>query len=356
VQQTTAEVPIALAPRPTVLLHGLWSDADTWSNYAGFQSAEHPLWQARAVDTMNTGVLLLPFGTVNTLDQNAEAAWTFIEGVRSSLNAGQVDIVAHSMGGIIIRRVLHMTAHAGAAQAAIRSIAMLGTPNGGSPCADTWAVPATEPLRPSTMSTFNDANPGYPGVFSSLAYSTRDSNTCFSVQPGDSVVPEWSARAQSVSTLIQAAGVSCGNAFTLSCIVGHTDMTADHGWFRNYVLQYLAVPSPPTESGSTAVVTPPTDTDQVLFSGSVPASAQATTVSETHPVTLAAGEKLIVSVTSSASNFAVSYPSGGSTTLVKKPSVPVYDAEIAGPLTSVNVTLSGTTTAGITWAFTKVIP
>lgn len=353
-EQSTTTLPMKLAPRPTVLLHGLWSNArQAWDEYTktnGFQQSTHPLWQAKAVTGMNTGALLSPFGVVNTVSENMEVAWTYLSNVRTSLNAQEVDIVAHSMGGIITRRLLHST-HANEARAAIRSVVMLGTPNGGSTCADTWSVKATEPLRPAVMRTFNESNPGYPGVVSSLFYSTPNSLTCLSLSRGDSVVPEWSAKAQPVNNLVKAAGSTCGSGSS-TCDIVHTSMTTDAGWFRNYVLPSLALAASPEAPTPAEPEDIPSDDDVVLAKGTAGAGA----VSQSVTLTLAANESLSVSiVTDDTTPSFTATPSGGSPmTLVQQGADPVYAATIDGPLSNVTVTLTGTTTNGLGWTFTKV--
>jgi triacylglycerol esterase/lipase EstA (alpha/beta hydrolase family) len=354
---TTTTVPITLAPRPTILLHGLWSNATkAWANYThpstGYQRATHPLWSANAVTGMNTGALLSPFGNVNTVSQNMEIAWTYLENVRTTLNAHEVDVVAHSMGGIITRRLLH-SSHATQARAAIRSVVMLGTPNGGSSCADTWSVKATEPLRPTVMRTFNDSNPGYPGVISSLFYATPSLITCTSPRQGDSVVPEWSAKAQPVNTLVKATGSDCGSSFSSPCAILHTAMTTDRGWFRKYVIPQLALAEDPSEPTPDPAESIPTDDDVVLSQG----TSDAGSVSRSVTVTLEANESLTVSiVTDEASPAFTATPGSGSpVALTKQDDQPVYSATIDGPLTATTVTLAGSTTTGIGWTFTKVM-
>jgi pimeloyl-ACP methyl ester carboxylesterase len=368
-QQTAVDVPITLAPRPTVLIHGLWSSASTWSSYAAFQSARHPLWVARAVNTMNTGALLAPFGSVKTVTENADEVWTYLQGVRTELNAGEVDLVGHSMGGIIARRLLYGD-HATDARAQIRSLVMFGTPNGGSNCAEIWSVAATAPLIPSTMTVFNLAYPGYPGVASTLVYSTQSNSTCFSPSPGDSVVPDWSAQALPVNQLIHATESDCPLAPSPpSCAISHTDMTSSEDWFRKYVVANLALAAQPDTSTMSQTAPPPIDSDDVIASGSIAASNPATSVTQSQAVELTAAQKLVVSVASDESNFTISYPDPAgvgtpptiTTTLTKVGGQPVYQATITGPLgdpaatpSTVLVTLSGTTTKGMGWTFTRM--
>lgn len=348
-EQSTTTVQMKLAPRPTILLHGLWSSASTWSNYSTWQLEVHPLWGAFAVDTMNTGALFSPFGAVNTVSQNADNAWAFLQARRVALNATEVDIVGHSMGGIITRRMLHST-YGSEARQAIRSVVMLGTPNGGSSCADTWSVKATEPLRPAVMRTFNESNSGYPGVVSSLFYSTPNALTCLSLSRGDSVVPEWSAKAQEVNHLVKASGSDCGSGSS-TCDIAHTSMTTDRGWFRKYVVSSLGLainPPSPTPDPADPI---PTDEDVVLAKGTSGAGA----VSQAVTLTLAANESLSVSVvTNDPTPSFTATPGGGAPVTLTEQTDDVYAATIDGPQSNVTVTLSGTTTNGVGWTFTKV--
>lgn len=159
------------------------------------------------------------------------------------------------------------------------------------------------------MTVFHLAYPGYPGVASTLVYSTQSNSTCFSPSPGDSVVPDWSAQALPVNQLIHATESDCPLAPSPpSCAISHTDMTSSEDWFRKYVVANLALAAQPDTSTMSQTAPPPTDSDDVIASGSIAASNPATSVMQSQTVELTAAQELVVSVASDESNFTISYP------------------------------------------------
>ena len=78
--------------------------------------------------------------------------------------AHQMDVVAHPLGGVITRRMLHGTDYGVKAREAIRTVILLGTPNGGSPCSDTLIVSEYRELAILAMTAFNGDYPGNPGA------------------------------------------------------------------------------------------------------------------------------------------------------------------------------------------------
>jgi pimeloyl-ACP methyl ester carboxylesterase len=235
VQEHTSEVPVTIAPRPVVFLHGMWGTARWWDPYTqpgGFLSSAHPQWKGFAVDTMNTGSAWAPLAAVNTVKENADLAWAFIQSRMHDLNAHEVDVVAHSLGGVIARRMLHDPLYGTKAQNAIRTVVTLGTPNGGSPCSDALIVPGNRELTIPAMNAFNEQNPGYPGVRSVALYSGHWSTTCFADGAGDSMVPVWSVLAQPVDV-----------SERLTPGVDHDKMTGDSRVFNDYVKPALTDPS-----------------------------------------------------------------------------------------------------------------
>lgn len=337
------EVPLTVSPRPLILVHGMWSSASAWSAYTGggnFLVSRHPLWLGFAVSTMDTGSPLLPYASVKTVAQNAQLAWTYIQARMSELNAHEVDITAHSLGGVITRRMLHDPSYGPSARSAIRSVVLLGTPNGGSSCSDAWAVPANRELTHSAMETFNLAYPGYPGTVTTSLYSDHFTSTCFDSNAGDLFVPSWSTQAQSVNLVRR---VDPG--------VQHANMTGDSRLFTDYVLPALALPVAPANAGPTAQLTNPSASSTRLAEG----TATGSPLSVTRSVTLEPGQRLVASVVAdSGASGTLTYPSGsptGSIPLARVGDYPLFEAEVSyatlggtlGPHT-VSVTIDATTT------------
>ncbi len=341
---TSFTVPITMAPRPVILVHGMWSSASTWNEYTrtgNLLSSVNPLWRSYAVSTMNTGSPFTPYAPVNTITQNANLAWLFILQRMTDLNAHEVDVVGHSMGGIITRRMLHDSTNGAAARAAIRSVVLLGTPNGGSSCSEAWAVPANAELTHASMQTFNAAYPGYPGTVTTSLYSDHFGSTCFDANAGDLFVPSWSTQAQSVDVVSR---ISPG--------IQHANMTSDARLFGDYVKPVLALAAAPAPAGPTVALTNPAASSTLLHEG----SATGATLSVSRAVTIESGQSLVASVVAAdGATGTLTYPSGSGTASVPLSEVgdyPVFEGVVGyatlggttGPVT-VNVSIDATTTA-----------
>ncbi len=225
-------VSLGVRPKPAVLVHGVWSSPDTFAAYpgTGFLAAAHGGWRGYAVgDGQFPGELETdPFATyTKTIAENANELTRYINGLREQTNAAHVDIVAHSMGGLISRRYIqdHMTVAADG-RPIVSHLVMMGTPHLGSPCAEVvgavmaadgrW-IPPVEELTPSAMADFNRQVTDRKGVRFSGLIGHALSATCHSAIPGDEVVP------------VPSAGWTLTETSTLSLL--HTEMTSAAGAF-----------------------------------------------------------------------------------------------------------------------------
>ena len=195
---------IVITPRPVVLAHGLWADHTSWDGYDKlFYKAHSSIWRTFAVGKdssngrMNTGEK----GTwkpAKSIIENAEQLGKQIEFVQKSMNAWHLDVVAHSMGGLITRSYINdLMKVAPDGKPTIGNLVMLGTPNMGSPCADLmgftfWSlgkpVKSLEQLRPKYLEGFNRAVRNRKGVKFSNLVGTSVPATCQSTVSGDGVV------------------------------------------------------------------------------------------------------------------------------------------------------------------------
>lgn len=235
---------ITVLPKPVILVHGLASDASTWAAYPGFMKSVNPDWQAFAVGdgqapgVMNTTPIDTPSaGRGNTILQNAQQEAEYIQGIRDQTGAWHVDIVAHSMGGLISRQYIDslMPADPPDGGPVVSHLVMLGTPNEGSPCADSAVMAegfaASFPmmqLTPEFMLAFNQVITDRHGVVFSIAAGRALANTCLVPIPGDSVVTVGSAL-WDISDSEVVAGVL------------HTEMTGDQMLFDSWVVPHLAI-------------------------------------------------------------------------------------------------------------------
>ncbi len=202
---------LKVAPKPVVLVHGLWSNAAAWSSWQNILTTSHSYdWKAFAVGEkpekgiMNTGGSFLSTDPTNSIFENSQQLGKYIRYAQEDRNAWHVDVVAHSMGGLITRHYIHqfMPGNAPDGRPQISHLVMLGTPNMGSPCADVMNtafealgknVEAVRQLRQDVAEEFNRVNVNRKGVKFSVLAGDPLPTMCKSVVWNDGVVPVQSA-------------------------------------------------------------------------------------------------------------------------------------------------------------------
>lgn len=171
-----AEATVAVTPKPLVLVHGLNSNHRSWTQWIkpdGFL-AEMGM-PGYAVDDgqfgtrqMNTGDPSKPLGGTSSIAENAAVLAEYIEAVRAGTGADRVDLVAHSLGGLIsryyVQNLMPMIQAEGMDEVPVANqLIMAGTPNGGTPCGRIPAAlglfsPATTQITPEYLTqVFNPA-------------------------------------------------------------------------------------------------------------------------------------------------------------------------------------------------------
>lgn len=150
---------LEVLPRPVVMVHGFISSWDSWKAYLGADGFLAPigvqgfaLGDGQAEGVMNTGSLTNPTGRTNTIAQNAEIEGQYIAGVKKATGAEMVDLVVHSMGGMISRYYIDRVMK----ERDVAQLIMLGSPMGGSDCSVLPAalgfyLPASIEIRQSYM-------------------------------------------------------------------------------------------------------------------------------------------------------------------------------------------------------------
>ena len=179
---------LKVAPKPVVLVHGLWSSWKAFESWQNILTTSHSYdWKAFPVGEkpekglMNTGGAVLSTDPTNSIFENSQQLGKYIKYAQEDRNAWHVDIVAHSMGGLISRHYIHqfMPAQSPDGRPQVAHLIQLGTPNMGSPCADVMSatldflgktVEAVRQLRRDVAAQFNQVNINRKGVkFSALA-------------------------------------------------------------------------------------------------------------------------------------------------------------------------------------------
>ena len=248
-------------PRPVVLVHGLWSEPCTWAEYSqldgcgpgsrNFIDETHERWSASAVGGMNTGSISwneltsIPVRILECLEDtsiatNANKLRAHVDTVRREHRARQIDIVAHSMGGLISRQYIHSYMPVAEGQPAVFKLLTLGTPFLGSPCAAGILGCDVAELDPDVTERLLDEVPELRGV--SVSTFAGDPYSFFPCAlrliDNDSVVTVPSAHHESPDPT------------TLD--IKHTSMTGSPQVFSTFVRPKLAL-TPAAASGLTAL-------------------------------------------------------------------------------------------------------
>ena len=151
--QTTNSAPIK-KPLPVLLIHGYASDASVWSKWEELLNKD--------------GITYYPITFYKSDDKCGSAADHAKElnlqvqqilGSMTGSSPKQVNIVSHSKGGLDARVFLANNTYS--ANKAVANLIMIGTPNAGSPIAQSSNIcePAVEDLKPGAADTKVGMNP-----------------------------------------------------------------------------------------------------------------------------------------------------------------------------------------------------
>ncbi len=229
----SATTKLQISPRPVVLVHGMASSAATWAAYTkqdgylasiglrGFAAGD-----GQADGAMVTGDVTQPLKPTNTIAENAEILGRYITGVKRSTGAQMVDLVAHSMGGLISRYYIDRLM----IERDVAQLIMLGPPHGGSGCANLPAslgfyLPVTLELRPSYLRE----------VFNRRI--TRRRGVPFYLLAGTPIVEPFKAPCTATPSdlVVSRASVAAVTAPISEMPLLHIDLTKAEQIFKNFV-------------------------------------------------------------------------------------------------------------------------
>ena len=157
--ESIGSLSVFITPRPVVMVHGFNSSAKAWTTYLGPQGflAELGLQGFAVGDgqvpgVMQTGSVTNPAGRTNSIAQNATILGEYIGHVQQATGAEKVDLLVHSMGGMISRYYIDRVM----TEEDVAQLIILGTPMGGSACSILPAslgllLPASLEIQPSYM-------------------------------------------------------------------------------------------------------------------------------------------------------------------------------------------------------------
>ena len=232
---------IQVLPRPVVLVHGFLSNPETWKPYLGpdgFLAAlgiqGFAVGDGQVPGKLNTGNILAPTERTNTIAQNAEILASYIEEVKQKTGAQMMDLVVHSMGGMISRYYIDRLMK----DRDVAQLIMLGSPMGGSDCAVLPAalgfyLPASIEIRESYMrGVFNQQITHRRGIeyydLGGTAINEAFKSPCTSV-PNDTVVSFGSINAIPLQS----------DQFA----VIHSELTLSRSVFEDFVRPLLQKPA-----------------------------------------------------------------------------------------------------------------
>jgi pimeloyl-ACP methyl ester carboxylesterase len=199
-QPLPGETVLEISPRPVVLVHGFISTWETWKPYLGADGylasiglQGFAVGDGQLPGVLNTGSPSNPEGKTNSIAQNAAILKEYIAAVQQQTGAEQVDLLVHSMGGMITRYYLDRVMEADN----VAQVIFLGTPHSGSSCvfpvaALGYLLPASIEIQPAYMEgVFNQQVVRRQGVPFHMVAGTRllepVASPCTNV-PSDTVV------------------------------------------------------------------------------------------------------------------------------------------------------------------------
>jgi pimeloyl-ACP methyl ester carboxylesterase len=228
---------IQVKPRPVIMVHGFASSWEAWKNYLGPSGylaqvgiPGYAVGDGQVEGIMNTGSLDNPQGQTNTIHQNAQILADYIQAVKQQTGAEMVDLLAHSMGGLISRDYIGSIM----SDRDISQLIMLGSPMAGTDCASLPAslglyLPATIEIRPSyVVEIFNQQVTERHGI-------------AFHALAGDPIYDAFKSPCTSVPTDI-AVPLSSVNAIPLSSVqmpILHQDLNTSKQVFDEFVFPLL---------------------------------------------------------------------------------------------------------------------
>lgn len=158
-QELASSLTIDVHPRPVVMVHGFISSWETWQAYLGPQGflssiglQGFAVGDGQAPGVLNTGNPSNPAGRTNSIAQNAEILGQYMAAVQKQTGAEKVDLLVHSMGGMISRYYLDRVMKTDN----VAQVIFLGTPMAGATCVYPLAslgflMPASLEILPDHM-------------------------------------------------------------------------------------------------------------------------------------------------------------------------------------------------------------
>lgn len=181
---------LKVRPRPLVLVPGMWTNPSRFELYQNLLTTSHSYdWKAcTVVDSASHGKIAGE-GTQRSTPANrsvydhADNLATYVDGIRTALNAWHVDMLAHSTGGLVARLYVHKQMEVlPDAYPVVKHLLLLGSPNNGVPCADSMSY---SDAFQGDMRTAQELMPDEIAIFN--RFVTQRKGTKFSALAGNSI-------------------------------------------------------------------------------------------------------------------------------------------------------------------------
>lgn len=268
---------VRVRSRPVVMVHGFISSWQAWKAYLGpdgFLASiglqGFAVGDGQEPGVLNTGDPGNPAGRTNSIAQNAEILGQYIAAVQKRTGAEKVDLLVHSMGGMISRFYLDRVMKT----ENVAQVIFLATPMSGSACVIPVAslgflTPASQEILPYYMiNVFNQQIVHRHGVPFHMVAGT------LLIEPLAS--PCAAAPSDTVVALGSAESISLDDRQEVSMF--HGDFTTDRQVFEQNVRHLLQSPpgsfAPRPDPVASSVSTQPEQFSRV-YSGHIPAGGSA---------------------------------------------------------------------------------
>lgn len=239
--QAQGSLEVGVSPRPVVMVHGFISNWQTWEKYLGPNGylasiglEGFAVGDGQVPGLLNTGSIDKPKQRTNTIAQNAEILKQYIDAVLKKTGAEKVDLLVHSMGGMISRYYVDRVMSTDN----VAQIIFLGTPMSGSSCvyplaALGYMTPASLEIQPAYMiNIFNKQIVHRQGVGFHMVAGT------VLVEPLTS--PCANTPSDTVVALDSATFIPLDDVKRIP--LSHGDLTGDANVFQNAVRNLLQLP------------------------------------------------------------------------------------------------------------------
>ena len=128
---------VEIVPPPVVTIHGIWSNGDAWAPFSSWLSSRYPHQIIVNVDYRRTSMKSFT-DTANQAALGRGIQQALVQAALAGIAARQVDVVAHSMGGLVTRHFINGRPTTPVYFNPVHQLITVGTPHHGTPLANVF--------------------------------------------------------------------------------------------------------------------------------------------------------------------------------------------------------------------------